>query len=504
MAGPRQRAIDIDSHMRDPSLHETHAALQKLVQESHEELENGREEFEANQLEQEEQFMPQPQAMRRDPNAPVKRSSGPLANRVNERRKQEAEEMPLPVPPRLRHRMNDPEIRRVFDPNNKEFDEDTGPISNAPPRGNKTISNGLAPSGSGDANEPPVITDLQRLEKRLADQQAEIEALRAGTGGNKGSATPVDVPKAPGRLAARRKDYDSKYQKVMPPSQCIFYKHFDAEDLQLKRIDVPTQRLITQAKQTNDISLLIDAMGSTVKPGMDIRDVTLEDWFYILYWHKYNSYNKTPLIMRWTSKYGNENRYIIKESDLKYINPSITAEQYKERYLDKGVCVPTLRDWELLNTPNDLNQEDMDTVLRAQYFVGDTIEEKVDNYFEHGDTLEYLELIEEMKAETTHGVVHTVDVVDALFDPYKYVKQRREYCDAIQIEADSYKDSPALYYVYKEHADEVDAEVTTLEETLKNGGQVRAEVETQPVRFNALDIFPFLQSLRYRNTVIQS
>lgn len=478
MPGPRERPIDVDAHLKSPDMDKVRRELAETVRQAHNEMDERGDDFIANQSAEEDRFIPDASMLNRN----TERARGPLSNRMQQERMRAVQDAPIPPPPKYR---NLPEggverPRRAFDPDIGDNEVEQEYISNKP---RSPVSNRLT-----DTPIPaPDISEIQRLAKKLADQEAEIAALKEG----KETATANDGKKAPGRLAARRKKYDSKYVPVVPPSQNNFYSHFAPSGIEIKKIDTVTQQLITEAKQTRNISTFIDAVGATLRD-IDIRDVTPEDWFYILYWHKYNSYNRTPLILTWTSKYGNENRYIIQESDLKYVYPTISQEDYKKNYYDKGIVVPTLRDWELLNTDSDLSKEDRDIFIRAQYFKGDTIEDKVDNYFENGENLDALQSIEELKRLSTHGVVHTVDVVDALFDPQIYIKNRKEYRDSLIRDGETYRETPVVRKAYIEESEIVSAEIAEMEATLKNGGEVRAEVETQPVRFNALDMFPFL------------
>lgn len=400
---------------------------------------------------------------------------GPLSNKMKMDRIKASEE-------RNRARGLDPDslVRRNFDPDSP-VDKDL------PQAARQVISNRTAarPGGPGPVDSPN-ITEVQRLERRLEEQSKQIKELQK----NGGAPTINTEEKPVSRLAARRKNYDSNYEVIKPPSQCFFY-NFAPEDLQVRKIDVATQIAITNARRYRDMSAYIDAVGSTFKD-IDIRDLSHPDWFYILYWHKFHSYPKSSLILDWTSKYGNNNKYRIQETDLKFVYPSISRQEFLERYDSKGLCIPTLRDWELLNTPNDLTEEDRQIYFRAQYFKGDTLEDKVDNYFSTGVDVERLELINELQIDTHHGVINTVDVIDEKFDAVKYLVQRNEHLANIRAEAQRYKDNPVYFNAISEEADDIEQEINEKNETLKNGGQVRAEVETQPVRFDALDIFPIL------------
>lgn len=401
---------------------------------------------------------------------------GPISNRDKDRRIKQAR---IPAP-RLDRQAFNPDI----EPGDESEDEDLGPITN---RDLSPITNRDPRIAQGGITNPPAIPEVDLLKKRLDEAQSRIEELERGRD------KPVETknPKPPLNLAARRKKYNAKYVPIIPASKGVFY-NFPIDSLRVKRIGVEEQRQITTAKTIGDISMLIDAVGATLEEPIDIRDLTNEDWFHLLYHHLFNSYPKSSFTLNWTSKYGNENAYKIKDSDISYINPGISREEYQSEFLSKGICVPTLREWELLNTDNGLNDEDKDILIRAQWYVGDSVEEKVDNYFKHGETLDHTYLVDELKARSVHGVRNTVDVIDAKYDQAVYTGERRKYLENLEFEAERYKDNAPLYSVYQAEIDEVSAEVSDLEEKLKNGEQVRAEVETRPVRFNALGIFPVL------------
>lgn len=420
--------------------------------------------------EPEENFLPQGRPERRE-DAPLRR--GPISGRDQDKRIKEAR---VP-PPRMQRQAFNPDMEPREDIEEEQPVEDLGPITNR-----DVMTERLA-----GPRTPPPIPETDLLKKQLKETQERLEALERNTG------KPVETknPKPPRNLASRRKKYNAAYTSIIPPSKGVFY-NFPVDAIRVKRIDVDIQRQITMAKVARDMSLLIDAVGATLEEPIDIRDLTNEDWFYLLYYHLFASYPKSSFTLNWTSKYGNDNAYKIKESDISYINPGLTKDEYIDKYLTKGICVPTLREWELLNTDSGLSVEDKDVLLRAQYYVGDTIEEKVDNYFQYGETLDHTYLVDELKAQSIHGVRNTVEVIDAQYDQAVYTGQRREYLESLKSEAEQYKDNAPLHSAYSAEIEDITKEVKDLEDKLKRGEQVRAEVETHPVRFHALDIFPFL------------
>jgi hypothetical protein len=461
MMRPRQSPISNERINRELTSPEAEKRRRELS-----ELARGFDEEMAEATEPEENLLPPGRMQNKEP--PTR--GGPLSNRDKEKRIRETR---VP-PPRMDRQAFNPDMEPETDQAERVI-EDLGPITN---RDNRLNSG---------PQVPPSIPEVDLLKKQLKDQQTQLEALQRRTD------SPIETkdPKPPANLASRRKKYNAKYTGIIPASQGVFYD-FPIDNLRVKRIDVDIQRSITMAKTAGDVSLLIDAVGATLEEPIDIRDLTNEDWFHLLYYHLFASYPKSSFTLNWTSKYGNDNAYTISQSDITYINPGITKQEYQENFYKMGVCVPTLRDWELLNTDNHLSAEDKDIYFRAQWYVGNTMEEKVDNYFEYGETLDHTYLVDELKARSVHGVRNTVEVIDAHYNQKVYTSQRRDYLESLKVESLQYKDNAALYSVYRAEIEELNTEVEDLETKLRNGEQVRAEVETQPVRFRALDIFPFL------------
>lgn len=463
---PRERRIDINKELNDPSVKKLHDDLSRLASRRLMEAEEEIDTREDEDTDEDDEFTQPPlkSAVRR----------GPLANHDKQERINRVQRS-------MKEKGLDPDsiIRRRFDVNEADQQEvkPREVISNRPDRSR------ALPSGNDSITDSPEIGLLQKLKKQVDEQARELKEIKE-------KANPHTDSKPVSRLAARGKKYDSTYEVISPPSQCLFYS-FSPDDMGIKKIDVVTQQAIAAARKARDVSAYIDAVGATFKD-IDIRFLTNPDWFYVLYWHKWHSYPRSSLVLKWRSKYGNENRYKIQETDLQFVYPSISRPEFLEKYDSKGLCVPTLRDWELLNTPSDLTEEDIAIYEKAQFYKGDTLEDKVDHYYSTGQDLERLELIAELEAETNHGVIDTVDVVDSRFDPHVYLMQKEDVLKALQKEAALYSDQKIIYNTILIEADELAKEIETMRDILQNGGQVRAEVETQPVRFNALDIFPSL------------
>lgn len=494
---PRHREIDVDAHLNTPEIHETRERLRRIAEAHMDKTDSEIDErgfTDTEDFDEEDpEFTPMPPKARQNQIRP----RGTLASQERDARIRKTQE-------RLRERGLDGEsllrdkirqqgggeqVRQTFNPDLADDDdaEKLDTVGEVDPRqarinavrnpGNKLISN----RGAGDQVKSPASrSETERLKQQLTEQAEQIKQMQEAIG---------KLPKPPSRLAARRAKYESDYVQIGLPSQFKIYS-FEPEEFLVKKIDIPAQIAITSARRLRDMSGYIDALGSTVIEGMDIRDISYPDWLYFLYHQKFTSYPKTPLILTWTSRYGNENKYKIQDTDITTVHPEIDRETFEEKYFSKGLRFPTLRDWELLNTVNDFTQEDRDIYARAQYFQGDTVEQKVDHMFSRGRDLELLELVAQMVIDCNHGVMETVEVRDQHFEPVKYIKARLDHIENLRREQGSYEEVPAVKAAIEQEIASVLEEVDEMQATLDNGGPVLAEVETQPVRFNALDIFP--------------
>lgn len=344
------------------------------------------------------------------------------------------------------------------------------------------ISNKAA--ASGPSNPPPIQpAQYEARRKRAKDEDKEEQEGPVYTG------RPAFVQRQISRNA--------KYERVPLLSGFVFYPW---KDLQARKINVPDQIKISKAQKTQNITAFIDAMGATIDPEIDIRDFSVPDFYYFLYWHRFNSYTSTPFLVSWTSKYGNRNDYRITDTSLKYDPPKITGEEYRE-WQAKGFCIPTVRDMEVFMAEN-LNEDELDLFLRAQFFSGlpkqdgepVSIQDKIDYMISLGEEdVNVLEQLSAFREAINFGVSERTDVTDAKFDPAVWAESLEKQAAYLRLEAESLRELNFGVYIAKmAEADEANREAVEIRSSLEAGGEVLPDIETITLNVGILDFFPNL------------
>jgi hypothetical protein len=186
---------------------------------------------------------------------------------------------------------------------------------------------------------------------------------------------------------------------------------------------------LNKAQAERRDALVIDIMGATITE--DIRDLTIGDFTYLMYYQRINSFPKAPFIIEWTSRYGNQNQTEINKSNLKTTPLTMTRERLEE-WREQGFDLPRVRDYELfLTTP--LTDQEKFVFERAQYFKGDTPQQKIEHFLDRG-----AEMWPECKAfqqEALHGVVESVTVIDEKFNPVTWLEVLKKRIASLQVMA---------------------------------------------------------------------
>lgn len=360
------------------------------------------------------------------------------------------------------------------------------PVRTKPKPGAKVVTNGSGPIRS--------IKDVQPVVKRERRVEAPLEVAQAEDEDAKTPATQERVLVGKPRLILKEIDRKGNYVRVQLMSGFVFYPF---KDLQMRKFSILDHRRVIAAQVANDFSAFVDAVGGSFAEGYDIRDLTVPDFFYVLYWHRLHSYPTTPFIVTWTSKYGNLNRYNVTDMNLKVSPPKMTEEQYAV-WQAKGYIVPTVRDMELFES-EDLQGEDRWIWDRAQFFSGNKapgefvdVQDKIDHMNEAcSNDLGALGLIDKFAAECDHGLVERVEVTDEAFDPRAWAETLKEQAKYLRQEAETVQQSlPPLYIARIQEADAADAQADAILATLEEGGEVPPDVETINLSIRPLDFFP--------------
>lgn len=85
------------------------------------------------------------------------------------------------------------------------------------------------------------------------------------------------------------------HEDVYLPSQCLPYAW---KDIQVRRFNVEEIRAIIRARNSGNLRHLIRAVDATLT--RPVTDLTMGDFWFLMYWHRLNSYKKAPFIIQWS------------------------------------------------------------------------------------------------------------------------------------------------------------------------------------------------------------
>lgn len=185
----------------------------------------------------------------------------------------------------------------------------------------------------------------------------------------------------------------------------------------LSRVHAAQQTGINNSNHKKALSLLLDAIAPTIKD-FDIRDLTVPDFYSHMYWLRLNSYTRAPMMVPWTSRYGNENVTRITKSSFEFQELSMTRETYLQ-WRAKGITYPTVRDMEVL-ADNTLDEDQRWLITYAQYVLiegkitPDIMQKKIQKLNDMGP--DAIPMINEFASLTEHGVIEQVKVRDTKFN----------------------------------------------------------------------------------------
>lgn len=262
---------------------------------------------------------------------------------------------------------------------------------------------------------PPKISDEER-------RQAEAKR-------NEENKTKVYAPTKP-RFVIKQVEKSGNYLRINLLSGSVFY---NGADVQIRKFNLTDAVVIQKAKENQDVTLLIDAVGASLSGDFDVRDLTMGDFMQLMYWHRFNSYPSIPFILNWTSQYGNAAQYRLLETEIQS-KPMAISEEDLQPWLEQGYTVPRVRDHELFQRETFLPEEQY-LITRAQYFTGvsstpgepPSIQDKIDMMTEKAsESLDAVAKISEFSQLTDHGIIERVLLKDDKFNRLAYLNTLNE------------------------------------------------------------------------------
>lgn len=104
-----------------------------------------------------------------------------------------------------------------------------------------------------------------------------------------------DAPQyAPPVMGTAQRVVDERYQEVFLPSKFLPYSFKRIMIRQLTRGEI---KAVIRAKASGSHRHLIQAVDQTID--QDVYDLTIGDFWYLMYWHRINSYKRTPFNVTW-------------------------------------------------------------------------------------------------------------------------------------------------------------------------------------------------------------
>jgi hypothetical protein len=272
------------------------------------------------------------------------------------------------------------------------------------------------------------------------------------------------------------------HQRVGLPSGFIPYEW---KELQVRPFGVQDICNLDKAKEEDNFSILIDTIGGCMD--QNVRELTIPDWRYLMYWLRLNSYPKSPYKITWTSKYSNPNELIVNSTNLKIITFNMPAEEYKT-WTDQGFMLPTVRDMEIFRT-EDLDR-DTDWLYRhAQYIEGDTVEEKIQNLKDFG--IDGISLANEFVSKIDYGVDETIEATDTKFDAQKWLDNLTTEIAELTRRNLAISDNE-VHTALELRIQDLEAKAKEIQEDLKANKEVLPEKETVNIPMDITSFFPWL------------
>lgn len=293
----------------------------------------------------------------------------------------------------------------------------------------------------------------------------------------------------------------SGWERLDLPSNFVPYLF---KTISIRRFFPTDLSKIYKANIEGNFTHLVDALDATVD--QDIRELTIPDFYFIMYWQRINSYLKSPFTVKWNSRYGNANESRLDNTTLDIVQLEMDESDYSE-WLAKGLAFPTVRDYEILQS-EDLSEDQRWLFERAQYMRMDGeldpeteqpyqgsrwIARKFELLDEAG--LAGLEEIRDFAQLIEHGVRESFPGIDKKFDAVKAEQHLRNTVAEIRAAAEQLTGSvnvvAALQFAneLETEADEIKAAIDLAAET-NTPIAVRPRKEEIPLSIDALHFFP--------------
>lgn len=274
------------------------------------------------------------------------------------------------------------------------------------------------------------------------------------------------------------------------PSNSVFY---DYPALSLAPLDVPQYARLYKARRENDESGLIDVVNAACS--IDVRDLTVKDFRYLLYKLRTMSSLKAPYKLSYTSAYGNRNDFTVTSTNLQVGILQAKAAEYED-YLLRGFIMPTLRDQEEFNSlQRSLAIEGEFYWGYAKYVAGSDVKDKIANLQTLPLRLGILaaDLFAEIdlfaKKFEDYGVTESVELLDKQFKAEPALIKLRADVANIDNMLNGTLEAGFVNSLITRRED-LTTDITRIETELANKGEAAPKRETIEFSIAIADFFP--------------
>lgn len=138
---------------------------------------------------------------------------------------------------------------------------------------------------------PPVAQPQQRQQPVAQQPQQDHTPEPEG-----GTAVQVAMPRSRLPLVSQlgQRNVTAAFEDVWLPSEFVSYPW---KDLQVRRFNIDEIRAVVRSRTSGNLRHLIRAVDGTLS--RPITDLTVGDFWYLMYWHRLNSYKKSPFTIQW-------------------------------------------------------------------------------------------------------------------------------------------------------------------------------------------------------------
>jgi len=200
-----------------------------------------------------------------------------------------------------------------------------------------------------------------------------------------------------------------QWEMIDLPSGYIFY---DFKEMFARPFVVRELRKLSPVQRSNSISTMLDVIASVVS--VDPRVLTQEDFYYVLYWLRAKSFVKSPMVVKWTSRYGINDVTTITQTMLE--ETKLNRDEHEKIFLEaskQGFDWPRMYDLDSSgNVDFDVVDDGMTWLYQhSRYFKplpGETIRQRMERVDVMGN--EMLETARDVKMKLYHGVTEFVPV----------------------------------------------------------------------------------------------